>query len=149
MSKEREDFEALFPKDRLEKVKNTEIMEAAFEGFLLGCTYYQPLLDAKDAEIMRYALLADKDLELRINDAERIATLKALLEQAREFVGSFYFAVADSYYKDVSLTFCKPHSLDMRIANDSSKSFIFAEFEKSRKELSETLAAINAASGGK
>lgn len=71
MSKEREAFEALFPKDRLEKVKNTEIMEAAFEGFLLGCAYYQPLLEAKDAEN---------------------TTLKALLEQAREGLNKIRYA---------------------------------------------------------
>jgi hypothetical protein len=34
--KVRQNFEALFPKDRYKAVQNTDVIEAAFEGYKLG-----------------------------------------------------------------------------------------------------------------
>src|SRR5688572_16457406 len=55
--------------------------------------------------------------------AAAISSLTAERDALREFAESFYITVVqDSFYKDVTLHLDKPHSLSIRIRNDSSKS---------------------------
>lgn len=98
MSKEREDFERITASEyegEFAKYADGEYVNEAqerhflefFAGYRAATTYYQPLLEAKDAEIARlqeenrriYKSLLALDETIREN-----TTLKALLEQARE-----------------------------------------------------------------
>lgn len=56
------------------------------------------------------------------------------VEELVKFAQSFHVTVTDSYYKDVYLGLHDPHSLTIRLANDSTKSFIFEDLEKRRVE---------------
>ncbi len=68
------------------EAKDAELTAKVFECLELSDALNQAKakLDAKDAEIARYVGFAQKDLELRINDAEQIATLKAVIEEAAQ-----------------------------------------------------------------
>lgn len=62
----------------------------------------------------------------------RNAELEESNTRLRAFVEGFHFTICDNFYKDVSLTLSRPHSLSIRVRVDSSKSWIFADFEKRR-----------------
>lgn len=72
---------------------------------------------------------------------EQLARLTARAEAAekerdalREFAESFRVSVNEaSFYKDVALHLISPHSLSLRIGNDSSKSWLFKDLEDRRK----------------
>lgn len=74
----------------------------------------------------------------RAYDRERMkrkrAADKAALIALRAFAESFHVTVVDNFYKDVALHLVSPHSLSLRLRNDSSKSWIFADLEKRRVE---------------
>lgn len=54
-------------------------------------------------------------------------------ERLRTFAESFRFSVnEDAFYKDVSLHLISPHSLGIRLQNDSSKSWLFKDVETRR-----------------
>ncbi|MCO7736394.1 hypothetical protein NJB95_07185 [Brucella intermedia] len=55
------------------------------------------------------------------------------LERLTEFANSFHITVVDNFYKDVTLHLVAPHSLSIRIPNDSTKSFIFKDLEERRR----------------
>lgn len=81
---------------------------------------------------------AQADYEQRIRSAlEPIApvpvTITVELERLREFASSFHITVVDNFYKDVTLHLDSPHALSIRLRNDSSKSWLFADLETRRR----------------
>jgi hypothetical protein len=84
--------------------------------------------DDNDANARLIALapsLAAKVIALR----KRVEAADAMAE-ALESIGMT--CVTDSFYKDCTLSFVSPHALTMRLHNDSTKSFIVADFENRR-----------------
>lgn len=63
----------------------------------------------------------------------RIRELESQVEKLVAFAGSFHITVVDNFYKDVTLVLERPHSLAMRLQNDSSHSWVFADLETRRK----------------
>lgn len=55
-------------------------------------------------------------------------------DTVKNFLESFHITVAkDSFYQDVTLHLDAPHSLSIRLRNDSTKSWIFADLEERRR----------------
>lgn len=94
MSKEREAFEAWAKKEiPIATARNEREFNFAYKGWQAATAYYQPLFDAKDAEIAKlksrtrhWRMVQEEDGSFTLTDldADENATLKALLEQARE-----------------------------------------------------------------
>lgn len=68
-----------------------------------------------------------KALEAKLTAAEKAR------ERLTEFANSFHVTVVDNFYNDVTMHLDMPHSLSIRIPNDSSKSFIFKDLEERRR----------------
>lgn len=66
--------------------------------------------------------------------AVRVADLEAENARLREFASSFHVAVSEGRFcDDVTLHLERPHSLSLRIQNDSRKSRLFADLEERRR----------------
>lgn len=150
MSKEREDFESSvrkeFPNCNLTHWKDgysDDDIQIRYESWQACATHYQPLLDAKDAEIARlqsrvrrWRMVQEADGSFTCTDldADENTTLKALLEQARE---------ALRLMNKELLFYAKKAGEDITSASLS----VLTPLGHARLKCCETLAAINAATG--
>src|SRR6185295_13547543 len=62
-----------------------------------------------------------------------VQKLEAENAALRAFAESFHVTVVDNFHQDVTLVLEQPHSLAVRLRNDSTKSWIFADLEARRK----------------
>jgi len=62
-----------------------------------------------------------------------VRKLEAENAALRAFAASFHVTVVDNFFQDVTLVLEQPHSLAIRLRNDSTKSWIFADLEARRK----------------
>jgi hypothetical protein len=62
-----------------------------------------------------------------------IRKLEQDVAKLRAFAESFHVTVVDNFYKDVTLVLEQPHTLAIRLQNDSTKSWIFADLEERRR----------------
>lgn len=64
---------------------------------------------------------------------DHVRKLEAENAALRAFAESFHVTVVDNFYQDVTLVLEQPHTLAIRLQNDSTKSWIFADLESRRK----------------